>query len=147
LEERLRLSLQTDLSLRALMYLAANDGRGRVSTAVIAERYGVSKFHLQKAIQVLRRLGYVGTTPGRLGGLRLAMPADRIRLGALVAALEGVGCLVDCDRGPCPLRGACLLKGVLDRAERTFIRELDKHVLADVVAGATGGRLKALLSA
>jgi Rrf2 family nitric oxide-sensitive transcriptional repressor len=146
-EKSLRLSLQTDLSLRALMYLAANDGRERVSTALIAERYGVSKFHLHKAIQALRRLGYVSTTPGRLGGLSLAMPADRIRLGTLVAELENVGHLVDCGRGPCPLRGACLLKGALDRAERTFFRELDKHFLTDVVLGTTAGKLKRLLRA
>jgi Rrf2 family transcriptional regulator, nitric oxide-sensitive transcriptional repressor len=143
----LRLSLLTDLSLRALMYLAANDGRERVSTAQIAERFGVSKFHLQKAVQALRKLGYVGTTSGRLGGLSLAVPADRIRLGALVEALETIGHLVDCARGPCPLHGACLLKGALDRAERVFIRELDKNSLADVVRSPTAGRLKVLLQA
>jgi Iron-dependent Transcriptional regulator len=57
LEEPLRLSLQTDLALRSLMYLAANDGRARVNTSHIAQRFRVSKFHLQKAVQALRKLG------------------------------------------------------------------------------------------
>lgn len=143
----MRLSLQTDLALRSLMYLAANDGRARVSTSRIAERFGVSKFHLQKAVQALRKLGYVGSTSGRLGGLRLAMPASRIRIGAVVAALESMGHLVNCSRGPCPLGGVCLLKAALDSAERTFFLELDKHSLADVIRGPTANVLEILLSA
>ena len=147
LEEPLRLSLQTDLALRSLMYLAANDGRSRVSTSHIAERFGVSKFHLQKAVQALRKLGYVGSSSGRGGGLNLAMPAAGIRIGAVVAALESVGRLVNCNKGPCPLGGACLLKSVLDRAERTFFLELDRYSLADVIRGPTANVLEMLLSA
>ena len=44
LKEPLHLSLQTDLALRSLMYLAANDGHSRVRTSH-------TKFHLQKAVQ------------------------------------------------------------------------------------------------
>lgn len=143
----MRLSLQTDLALRSLMYLAANDGRSRVSTSHIAGRFGVSKFHLQKAVQALRKLGYVGSTSGRFGGLRLTMPASRIRIGTVMAALESMGHLVNCSKGPCPLGGACLLKSALDRAERTFFLELDRHSLADVVSGPTASVLDMLLSA
>jgi Rrf2 family transcriptional regulator, nitric oxide-sensitive transcriptional repressor len=147
LEEPLRLSLQTDLALRSLMYLAANDGRPRVSTSHIAQRLCVSKFHLQKAVQVLRRLGYVGSASGRFGGLSLAVPASRIRIGSVVAALESTGHLVNCNKGPCPLDGACLLKLALDRAERAFFLELDQYSLADVVRGPTANMLDMLLSA
>jgi DNA-binding IscR family transcriptional regulator len=35
--------------------------------------------------------------------VRLAKKPDAIRLGSVVAHLEGSGCLVDCERGPCPL--------------------------------------------
>ena len=143
----MRLSLQTDLALRSLMYLAANDGRSRVSTSRIAERFGVSKFHLQKAVQALRKLGYVGSASGRHGGLSLAMPASGIRIGTVVAALESTGHLVNCSKGPCPLGGACLLKSALDRAERTFFLELDQHSLADVVRSPTADVLEMLLSA
>jgi Rrf2 family transcriptional regulator, nitric oxide-sensitive transcriptional repressor len=87
----LRLSLQTDLALRSLMYLAANDGGERVSTSHIAHRFRVSKFHLQKAVQELCKLGYVGSTSGRFGGLSLAVPASSIRIGTVVAALESMG--------------------------------------------------------
>jgi Rrf2 family transcriptional regulator, nitric oxide-sensitive transcriptional repressor len=147
MEEPLRLSLQTDLALRSLMYLAANDGRARVSTSHIAQRFRVSKFHLQKAVQALRKLGYVGSTSGRFGGLSLAVPASGIRIGSVVAALESMGHLVNCNKGPCPLDGACLLKLALDRAERAFFLELDQYSLADMVRGPTANVLDMLLSA
>jgi len=129
------------------MYLAANDGHSRVRTSHIAQRFGVSKFHLQKAVQALRRLGYVGSTSGRFGGLWLAVPASGIRIGSVVAALESMGHLVNRNKGPCPLGGACLLKLALDRAERTFFLELDHYSLADVVRGPTANVLEMLLSA
>jgi Rrf2 family nitric oxide-sensitive transcriptional repressor len=69
-----------------------------------------------------------------------------MRLGSIVAYLEGSGCLVDCGRGPCPLAGNCLLKGALDRAERVFIAELDRYTLADVVIGRTGVALLGLIA-
>ena len=143
----MRLSLQTDLALRSLMYLAANNGRERVSTSHIAQRFRVSKFHLQKAVQGLRKQGYVDSASGRFGGLSLAVPASSIRIGSVVASLESMGHLVNCNKGPCPLDRACLLKLALDRAERAFFLELDQYSLADVVRGPTANVLDMLLSA
>ena len=102
---------------------------------------------MQKAVQGLRKLGYVDSTSGRFGGLNLAVPASSIRIGSVVAALESMGHLVNCNKGPCPLDRACLLKLALDRAERAFFLELDQYSLADVVRGPTANVLDMLLSA
>jgi len=128
------------------MYLATNESGPPASTLRIAAQYGVSLHHLQKAVQGLRRLGYVSSLPGRRGGLRLAVPAASLKIGAVVAALESSGCLVDCRRGPCPLAGACLLKGALDRAERAFFAALDDVTLADVVRGPTARTLRRMIA-
>ncbi|HMN71007.1 MAG TPA: Rrf2 family transcriptional regulator [Rhodoblastus sp.] len=142
----MRLSVYSDLSLRALMYLAGLEGGGLASTARIAERFGVSMFHLQKAIQGLRRLGYVTSLPGRNGGLRLARPAASIRVGALLGELEETGALVDCARGPCPLCGACSLARALDQAERAFYAALDQFTLADLLTGRTHAVVRRLIA-
>jgi Rrf2 family nitric oxide-sensitive transcriptional repressor len=81
---------------------------------------------------------------GRSGGVRLARDAREIRLGRLVAALEGVGTVVDCRRDPCPLTGRCRLKWAFDAAEQAFFLELDRLTLADVAAGPTAVALRAL---
>jgi Rrf2 family nitric oxide-sensitive transcriptional repressor len=143
----LRLSLYTDFSLRLLMYLAAAEPGGWSTTPKIARAFGISLHHLQKSVQGLVRAGYVEALQGRAGGVRLAKPAESIRIGGVVAALEGSGCLVDCGRGPCPLAGLCVLKHALDEAEKGFIQALDCYSLADVVAQQqTGAALRNLIA-
>lgn len=143
----MRLSLYTDLSLRLLVYLGgSNDGKP-VGTAHVAGQLRVSAHHMHKVAQGLRKLGYIETVSGRLGGLRLLVPMDQLRIGDVVEAMEGSGKLADCKRGPCSLQGACLLKTALDAAERGFLNELKKYTLADVVRGPTLVRLQRLLRA
>ena len=144
-EHALRLSLYTDFSLRLLMYLAVAEHGAWIRTPDVARAFGISLSHLQKAVQGLVRAGYVEALQGRAGGVRLAKEPGAIRLGTGVAQLEGSGCLVDCERGPCPLAGKCILKVALDGAERVFIRELDRLSLADVVGRQTGGALRELI--
>jgi len=139
--------LYTDFSLRLLMYLAAVERATWTTTPEVARAFGISTHHLQKAVQGLVRGGHVEALQGRGGGVRLAQDPASMRLGAIVAELEGSGCLVDCGRGPCPLAGRCLLKSALDAAERSFIRELDRFTLADVVANQTKSALYKLIAA
>lgn len=143
----MRLSLYTDFSLRLLVYLAGVRDSKPVSAGLIAEKYRVSAHHMHKVAQGLRKLGYVESISGRNGGLRLAVPAESLRVGDVVEAMEGRGHMADCARGPCRLHGACLLKGALDRAERNFLDELRKYTLADVVRGPTVIRLEKLIRA
>ncbi|WP_053081973.1 RrF2 family transcriptional regulator [Methylobacterium aquaticum] len=141
----LRLSLHTDLSLRLLLYLAAMQAGTWTTTPAVARAFGVSLNHLQKVARGLTGAGYIEARQGRAGGVRLARPPAEVRLGAVVADLEGLGCLVDCARGPCPLAGRCLLKTALDAAEQSFVRELDRFTLADVLAGPTGAALREMI--
>ncbi len=129
------------------MYLAAIDRGVWTTTRDVAQTFGISLNHLQKSVQGLVRAGYVEALQGRAGGVRLAKQPEEIRIGTVVAELEGSGCLVDCGRGPCPLAGLCILKIALDDAERGFIRELDRYTLADVVAHRTQTALRSLIAA
>ncbi|UMY18221.1 Rrf2 family transcriptional regulator [Methylobacterium organophilum] len=142
----MRLSLYTDFALRLLMYLAGQPPEAWATTPEVARVFGISAHHLQKSAQGLVRAGFVQARQGRSGGLRLAKPVGEIRLGAVVAELEGSGCLIDCERGPCPLAGHCALKHAIDNAERSFLRELDRFTLADVTAGRTGDAVRSLSS-
>jgi Rrf2 family nitric oxide-sensitive transcriptional repressor len=128
------------------MYLAAIERGAWATTPDVARAFGISTHHLQKAVQGLVRGGHVEALQGRGGGVRLAKDPASMRLGAIVAELEGSGCLVDCRRGPCPLAGRCLLKSALDVAEHSFIRELDRFTLADVVANQTKSALNKLVA-
>jgi Rrf2 family nitric oxide-sensitive transcriptional repressor len=125
-----RLTRYTDYALRVLMYLGARDDR-LCSIREIAQAYGISENHLMKVVQDLGRLGFVTTVRGRGGGLRLARPAEEIRVGAVVRKTETDMDLADC--GSCVLVGLCGLTGALNAALRAFLDTLDRYTLADVI--------------
>lgn len=125
----MKLTRYTDYSLRVLMHLAANPDR-LASIGEIAAAHRISENHLMKVVHDLGRAGFVATTRGRGGGLRLAVPATQISVGAVVRAAEGDCPLVDC--GSCILASGCRLSGVLGEARRSFFAVLDGYSVADV---------------
>jgi Rrf2 family nitric oxide-sensitive transcriptional repressor len=140
----MRLSMHTDFSLRVLMYLGSLEPARLATAARMAEQFNVSLNHLQKVVQTLRKLGLIVTVQGNGGGMRLAVPTTRIRLGWLARQLESTGHMVDCARGPCPLANGCVLKCALDAAEAAFFDKLDESTLADALAPPTRARLRAM---
>lgn len=95
------------------MYLAVHTER-LSSIREIATAYGISENHLMKIIHRLGLGGFIETVRGRGGGLRLARPADQIRIGDVVRYTEEDMALVGCqqpegakDNTPCLLADAC----------------------------------------
>ncbi|PRD40891.1 Rrf2 family transcriptional regulator [Phyllobacterium phragmitis] len=145
----MKLTVHTDYGLRVLMTLAVMDGR-LVTIDDLARRHRVSKNHLMKVVQTLVGLGLVKTVRGRGGGLMLAKAPEDIRMGAVVQALETDMALVSClGNGPseCVLIGACRLTAALQRALGSFIAELDRLSLSDLVAKPQGIRQRLALTA
>ncbi|AOW85430.1 MULTISPECIES: nitric oxide-sensing transcriptional repressor NsrR [Streptomyces] len=136
----MRLTKFTDLALRSVMRLAVvKDGDDPLTTREVAEAVGVPYTHAAKAITRLQHLGIVEARRGRGGGLTLTGPGHRASVGRLVRDLEGEGEVVDCEGGsPCPLRGACRLRGALREAQEAFYAALDPLTVADLVASPTG---------
>ena len=129
----MQLTLFSDYSLRALLYLTMHGDR-RVTLAEMSTAYGNSQHHLVKVVQRLVEEGLVESTRGRGGGLRLARrPAD-INVGSVVRATEPHFNLVECfdaQANTCPIDPVCGLKQVLLRAQGAFLNELEQHTLAD----------------
>ncbi len=91
----MQLTRFTDYATRLLLFLAVRRGE-TVSVKFIAEHYGISVNHLAKVAQELVTRGYLATTRGRNGGLRLERDPAGINLGELVADLEPNMAMVDC---------------------------------------------------
>lgn len=134
----MRLTRWTDYSLRVLMYCAACATRERPATIrEIAEAHRISRSHLTKVAMMLSNLGWLESTRGRGGGLRLRMPAQDIVVGTLVRQTATDFTLVECfdpARNTCRLDGHCRLKGVLAQALDSYLAVLDGVTLADLVA-------------
>jgi Rrf2 family nitric oxide-sensitive transcriptional repressor len=129
------LTVQTDYSLRLLMYLALKED-GLATIAEVAESYGISKNHLMKVAHQLGLEGYIETVRGRRGGLRLARPAASIGLGDVVRKTEPDMAIVMCFEpinAHCAIRPDCVLRRALQKAYLAFVEVLDGYTLGDLV--------------
>lgn len=132
----MRLTRHTDNALRLLTFLAL-DPEHAVPAGEIARRMRMSEDHLVKVIGRLAALGYVETRRGRMGGVRLAVAASKVRVGQVVRETEDNLALVECfnpETNQCPIAPACALATALDRALSAFLAVLDDLTLADLAA-------------
>ncbi|MEY8800083.1 Rrf2 family transcriptional regulator [Leisingera sp. XS_AS12] len=131
----MRITKRTNIAVRLLMYCAAHAER-LVTKAEIAECCNISENHLAQVINQLSQLGYLSTQRGRNGGMNLARPPARIRIGDVFRDVEGnlpmVECFADADN-TCPLTDACRLKTALADAAQAFYASLDDISLAALV--------------
>jgi len=84
----MHISAKVDYAVRALVVLAASDGKP-ISGAAIAEAGGLPRKFLDAILAELRRSGLVQSQRGSDGGYRLARPADEIALADIFRAIDG----------------------------------------------------------
>ncbi|MEO6186645.1 MAG: Rrf2 family transcriptional regulator [Steroidobacteraceae bacterium] len=131
----MQLTLYTDFGLRTLIALGLNPGE-KLTVTGISRAYGISQHHLVKVVARLAEHGFIETVRGKGGGMRLAMPAAQIRIGAVVRAMEAELGVVEClqlDGGGCVIAPACRLKALLRSATQQFLEVLDQHTLEDLL--------------
>jgi Rrf2 family transcriptional regulator, nitric oxide-sensitive transcriptional repressor len=132
----MRLTDFTDYSLRVLMYAAVRSDE-LVTIAELSEVLGIARGHLVKIVHALGRAGFLSTTRGRTGGLKLGRPASRISIGDVVRTTEPDFRMVECfdtEGNACVITAACGLRGVLGSALRAYLGVLDQYTLADIAA-------------
>lgn len=132
----MQLTRYTDYSLRVLIYLAVHQEE-LATIEEISHAYGISKAHLMKVVHQLGRAGYLETVRGRGGGIRLARPPEKIRVGEVVRNTEESMALVECfdpQTSHCRIEPACELRAALKKAIEAFLGTLDGYTVADLVA-------------
>lgn len=130
----MQLTIFTGYGLRSLVYLASRPER-LCTIREISNHYGMSYHHMVKITHRLSTLGYIETSKGKGGGVKLANNTRKLRLGDIVTQLEPsimdpVKCLYHDHNnklGDCP----CQLKDYLNEALRSFIETLNKYTLAE----------------
>lgn len=131
----MQLTHYTDYSLRVLIYLTLKPGIS-VTITEIAAYYKISRNHLVKVVNHLANAGYIRTTRGKGGGLRLARAPAEICIGDVVRKMEPNFNIVECfnPHGQyCEVESLCALKKTLGEAMSGFLAVLDKYSLADAV--------------
>lgn len=131
----MKINAFADVSLRAMMVLAAAPDAGLLTTRNIADAVGTPYNHVSKAMAKLRELGMIDVERGRNGGARLSSAGRNATVGQLLRLLDTREDVADCvaaDGAACPLIGECRLRAALLRAREAFYSELDGLVVSSL---------------
>jgi Rrf2 family nitric oxide-sensitive transcriptional repressor len=129
----MKLTTKTDYCLRVLIYLQESGEKAKVKE--IAEAYGISKNHLSVAVNKLSELGYITSTSGPKGGIEFNPDFADKTLKDLISKTEEfhiVECF-DAEKNTCTLSPTCKLKNAITSATYSFLAELDKVMIKDLV--------------
>lgn len=124
----MRLNKSTGHAVRILIDCAKSGDR-LIKVADIARRLDITQQNAFKIVHLLSKAGFLASVRGRHGGVRLARPPAKIRIGDVVRGIEfpasdgkGSG-------------GQTGLNQIVDDALEAFISVLDQHTLADMAEG------------
>ena len=129
----MQLTLFTDYALRTLVFLALQPEQHLSTITEVADRFSSSRNHVVKIVHQLGMKGYIDTIRGKHGGIRLARASAEINLGDLIADMENMSCLMDCQREGCRLSPGCRFQSIMRKAMRAFMAVLAEFTLADLV--------------
>ena len=132
----MRLTKSTSHAIRILID-CARAGDQLIKVAELSERLEITQQNVFKIVNLLARAGLIEAMRGRNGGVRLARPADQVRIGDVVRATEVTRVAIEED-GTAAVRGRGHgVNRVLDDALEAFIDVLDRHTIADMARSQT----------
>lgn len=134
------LSQRGRYALKALLNLARHSGGTRDVGGISAEENIPRKF-LEAIMSDLRRARLVESIRGKLGGYRLARPADLITFGEIMRATNGPLALIPCASrafyrrcDDCEDEATCILRHVMGQVRDEVSEILDRTTLASALA-------------
>jgi len=137
----MKLSKRGEYALRSLINLgiAAEVGRDLVQVSELADSEQLPVKFLEQIMQALKEAGLVESQRGKFGGYRLAKPAGKITVGAVVRLIDGplapIGCVSQTayEKCTCPDEAHCGLRMLMLDVRNAIAGILDRYTLADVV--------------
>jgi len=130
----MRLTKSTSHAIRILID-CARAGRGLMKVAELSGRLEITQQNVFKIVNLLARAGLIEAMRGRNGGVRLARPADQVRISDVVRATEVTRIAIEEGGGSGLRRRGHGVNRVLDDAFEAFIEVLDRYTIADMLKG------------
>lgn len=132
----MKLSTKGRYGLRAMVDLAVNSSNDHVALYSIAERQGISENYLEQVFSTLRKAGLVKSIKGAQGGYALIEKPAKIKVGAILRALEGDLSVVDessnDENVPAKTIQYCLKVNVWDKLNECINDFVDSLTLEDI---------------
>jgi Rrf2 family protein len=131
----MKLSTRTRYGVRAILELAAGQGKGALQIKTIAHRQDISVKYLEQLMAILKSAGFVRSVRGSKGGYILAKPANQIKLSDIFNVLEGSVTTVECleNENYCARVADCLTRQLWAEVQQAVMNVLQSLTLQDLV--------------
>lgn len=129
------LSKFSDYGFRILIYLG-NHPDELFTVDELSSTLGLSTHHIKKIIYRLAKNGYIASSKGRNGGIKLGMNPKDINLGKLLEVTEDNLNIVECfslENNTCNIVKSCRLKPIISEALDAFILKFSEYTLEDIL--------------
>lgn len=145
----LRISRETDYAIRVLLALARRQPGEQVLTRDIQQEMGIPKQMVTRVVARLAKGGFIKSTPGRGGGIKLAHDPETISLRQVVTFFERSFVISECLTDPqlCPFEDHCPVRCRWARLQAMILYELEKTTFADLTAEAQDASAEAFTHA
>lgn len=134
------LSRKTKYGLKALTYLARNQGKKPVQISVISEAENISQKFLESILLTLRKAGYLESKKGKGGGYYLLKEAKDIPISGVYRVLEGPIAMVPCVSlnfyekcDDCPDEDKCAVHNLMLEVRDSTLKIFEHRSLADLI--------------
>ena len=116
-----------DYAVRALLFLAMQDGDEFISTFVIAGELGIPLNFLRRICSRLIQAEILETKEGACGGVRLIRKPDTINIRELTELFQGAWEISECTfrKELCVNRSNCVLRRRLLAVEESMLRQFE----------------------
>lgn len=131
----MNLSKFTDYSFRTLIYLS-NNNKALYTVEELSKNLNISENHTKKIVHALAKEGYILSTKGRSGGIKLAKSPTSINLKEVLLFCEDFSKVIECKKNStyCTYNSErCLIKNIVNVATEKFIEEFNNYSLQDVL--------------
>lgn len=131
-------SAKGEYGIMAVLDLALTNGTDLVQAKAIANRQGIPIRFLEQILNALKHAGLIESSRGVRGGYRLAKPAEDIRVGDVIQAVDGpitATTRVPSHQGNGNSHRAghgAIVQGVWNEVTDTVLDTLNRTTLADL---------------
>ncbi len=134
------LSKKTKYGLKALAFLASQEGKEPVQIAEIAKQENISQKFLESILLSLRKTGFLGSKKGKGGGYYLIKDPKEVLMTDVMRVLEGPIAMVPCVSlnfyekcDDCPDEKLCSVNKLMLKVRDANLAVYRNSTLADLV--------------
>ncbi len=135
------LSRKTKYGIKALTFLAQQDGNEPTQISHIATSENISQKFLESILLTLRKAGILGSKKGKGGGYYLLKEADNIKIAHVYRVLEGPIAMMPCVSlnfyekcDDCPDEDACSVHNLMIQVRDSTLNILENTTLTDIIS-------------